>query len=58
MLREIEAAGEIVPTGVGVNRSSCGETCRRRDCPHGRGGEPGGLAGKAAKNALSPRAWG
>jgi CRISPR-associated protein Cas2 len=48
----------IVPTGVGVNRSSARAMEAGTNCPHGRGGEPQERRTSFIPKRLSPRAWG
>jgi len=49
---------DIVPTGVGVNRSLMEVLPDIADCPHGRGGEPPVIVYTGYETLLSPRAWG
>ena len=52
------SAGNVFPTGVGMNRPPSDRTGRLRRVPHGRGDEPEALATLGKAPMCSPRAWG
>ncbi len=49
---------EVVPTHVGVDRSTIISTSSPASCPHARGGGPAMAGVKGRSGRLSPRTWG